>query len=169
MKHTEFTTVDTELNKWRVLSDMLAGEDCDEQTLLDTLEGATDLHEALLVVADSIAEDEMQLAGRKNYTDKLGARKTRIERTIDTKRGLILMAMDRAALPAVKGAMATLSVRQVKPGVSITDESLIPAKYFKAVDPALDKKALTEAVKGGAKVPGAELGNGGISLTIRHK
>ena len=62
---------------------------------------------------------------------------------------------------------ATLSIKAVPAKAEITDEALLPSKFFKAQDPKLDKKAVLDALKAKEDVPGAVLSNGGETLSIR--
>lgn len=145
----------------------LRGE-ADAQLVLDMIEGSTNLHEAVCVVAEEILEDEIVLEGTKAMLAALGERKARIEKSIEDRRNIILMAMDRAGIPTIKSPSCTLSTRDVPAKVVVIDEAAIPASYFTTPEPKLDKRALGEALKGGAAVPGAELSNGGIGLTLRR-
>jgi Siphovirus Gp157 len=51
----------------------------------------------------------------------------------------------------------------------ILDEAILPAKFWKAQDPKLDKKAVLDALKAKEDVPGASLSNGGETISIRVK
>ena len=154
------------------LREALAGED--PQLVLDMLEGSTNLHEAILSVVDEISEDEILLAGLEAHLAKLAERKARIKQSIETRRTIILSAMDRAGIPTIKGPTATLSKRETAPAPVIEDESKIPARFFveqPRPDPKLDKAALKEALaalKPDEEIPGAHMSNGGLSLTIRR-
>lgn len=141
--------------------------EADAQLVLDMIEGSTDLHEAICVVAEEIGEDEILLDGIKAAQTNLAARKARVEKSIDDRRNIILMAMDRAGIPAIKSPTCTLSVRSTPPQAVIIDESAIPADYFITKEPTLDKRTLAAALKNGP-IPGAELSNGGIGLTLRR-
>jgi hypothetical protein len=166
------TFVSNEATKYAKLKEQLQAAELDEQCILDTLEGETNLNEALAEVAQSALEDEAMAEGLTGLIQSLQERKSRMEKSGENKRTLIIMAMERAGLKSVKQPNATLSVRATKPKVVVTDESLVPAQYFKPVDPVLDRAALKTALESqnyGDKIPGAELSNGGVSLTIRVK
>lgn len=158
-----------ELAKYQKLRALLVSEETDAQAILDTLEGETNLHEALIEVAESALDDETLAEAIGLRIAALQARKSRVEVTAEHKRGLIIMAMERAGLKQVKGPAATLSVKPLQGKAVIKDEALVPAKFFKPQDPKLDRAALTEALRNGESVDGAELSNGGVSLTIRVK
>ncbi len=73
-------SLDQESNRFMELRRRLieADPDIDETTLLDTLEGATDLHEAIGEVVRSALEDEAMLAGLKGRLEDLRERLDRI-------------------------------------------------------------------------------------------
>lgn len=139
----------------------------DPKLILDMIEGETDLAETCLVVLEETMEDETLLAGVEVTIKMLQERKSRLERSVETRRGIILMAMEKAGIPTIKGVLATLSVRPTPAKTIVKDEALIPARFFKPSDPKLDRTALGDALKAGETVPGAELSNGGVSLSIR--
>ena len=137
--------------------------------LLNTIEGETDLAEMCCLLHEETTEDEILLTGIEAKIIELKSRQSRIERSIETRRGLILMAMDRAGLDTIKGPLATLSTTPTAPKLVVDDEAVIPASFWKPGDPTLDRKALKEALDSGEAVAGARLSNGGIGLTIRKK
>ena len=144
-------------------------EACDPQLLLDMVEGETSLFECLAVLVEEIQEDEIILDGIKELMAGLSARKSRTEKTIETKRNLALMAMEKVGIPSVRLAAATLTVSATPAQAVITDESQIPARFWEAQDPKLNKTDLASALRAGEQVPGAELSNGGVKITVRVK
>lgn len=159
------TKIGDELANAVQLRAALAGDD--PKLVLDMIEGSTDLHEAICVVDGEILEDESILTGLKVTIEALGARKSRLEKSIETRRSIILSAMDRVDIQSIKGPLGTLSRRPTPPQVVVTDESKIPADYFTNPEPKVDKTALKLALQKGP-VEGAELSNGGVTLSIRR-
>lgn len=157
-----------ELNEAMKLRQML-GEDADPKLLLDTIEGETNLAEACVFVLEQTNEDEILIEGLKAKIDELQVRKGRMEKSVESRRGVILMAMDKAGLQTIKSPLGTLSARPTPPKLVVQDEAVIPSKFWKPSDPKLDRTALTEALKAGEAIPGASLSNGGVSLSIRVK
>lgn len=155
-----------ELNDAVKLRQML-GEDADPKLILDTIEGETNLAEACAVVLEQTLEDEILLEGLGAKIVELQTRKGRMEKSIESRRGIILMAMDKAGLQTIKSPLGTMTARPTPPKAVVTDEAQIPARFFKPQDPKLDRAALAEALKGGETIPGASLSNGGLSLSIR--
>lgn len=168
-KSVTVKTLASELNRAVEIRRALAEHADDPQLILDTIEGETDLAEACVVVYEETLEDEILLAGIDATIESLKQRKSRVERSIEARRGIILMAMDKAGLQTIKAPLATLSMRETPPKVQVTEEAKIPSKFWKPSDPTLDRKALAEALKAGEAVEGASLSNGGISLSIRVK
>lgn len=160
--------IGAELNDAVKLRAML-GEDADPKLILDTIEGETNLAEACAVVLEQTLEDEILLEGLGVKIAELQTRKGRMERSIESRRGIILMAMDKAGLHTIKSPLGTMSVRPTQPKLVVKDEAVIPARFFKPQDPKLDRAALAEALKAKEVIPGAELSNGGVSLSIRVK
>lgn len=158
--------IGAELNRAVEIRRMLAGED-DPALVLDMIEGETDLAEACLVVLEETMEDETLLAGLEATIKALQERKGRIERSVENRRGIILMAMEKAGIETIKGALATLSSRPTPRKAVVSDEPSIPARFWKAGNPTLDRAALKAALDAGEVVPGAHLSNGGVSLSIR--
>lgn len=162
--------VGKELAGYQVLRGQLEkGFDLDPQTLLDTLEGETDLHEALLVVAEQIEETESLQAGLNYTIERLQIRQGRQKKSNETLRNVVLSAMDKAGLDTIKGPLCTLTRRKTPAQAIIDEESDIPSRFFKSVPPKLDRKAVKTALDEKEDIPGAHLSNGGIALTMRVK
>lgn len=141
----------------------------DKETIRDTIEGETSLHDTIAAVMDDIREDEILVAGIDTMTKTLVDRKQRIEDRIGWRRAAIERAMLIGELSSLQLPDATISLRQCPRKLEIVDEAKVPAKFWKAQDPVLDKAALKEALTAGEDIAGATLNNGGVSLTIRRK
>jgi len=145
------------------------GEDADPTLLLNTIEGETNLAEACVIVLEQTHEDEILIEGLAAKIAELTIRKGRMEKSVESRRGIILMAMDRAGLHTIRSPLGTLSVRDVKPKLVVTDEAKIPARFWKPAEPTLDRAAVKAALDANETIPGATLSNGGIGLSIRIK
>ncbi len=146
-----------------------ADPDIDETTLLDTLEGATNLKEALGEVVRSALEDEAMLAGLKGRLDDLKVRLERIRHRIEKKREVALAVMEETGLEKLNEPDFTVSLRISPPGVVITSEEDIPEWFWIPQAPKLDKRGILDAIKAGTAVAGAELANSKVSLAVRTK
>jgi predicted phage gp36 major capsid-like protein len=143
-------------------------DDMDERTLLDTLEGETELLEAIAQIDEFILDAEADEAGAEAVITRLKDRKDRAARRQERLRTIVTQVMDSAGLKTAKTAGGTYTLREVAPAVVVEDESLIPSAYFTQSEPKISKSKINEAVKAGETVPGTRMSNGGISLTIRR-
>lgn len=167
-KHT-ISKIGHELADYARVRAALEGRgDLDAKTLADTLEGATDLPEAILAASEQIGEYDAMLAGLSTHIADLTARKSRLTNSRETLRTVILQAMDRAGIETITGPACTLVARKTPPQPIIGNEADIPADYWQAMPPKLDKDMLALALAEGP-VPGVSLSNGGLSLTVRIK
>lgn len=139
----------------------------DEQLLLDTIEGETNMHELLLEIENQVAEHETMAEAISLRIEQMQKRKSRSLKTANTLRVIILSAMDKAGIKTIKGDTATLTIKAKKRGLIIEDESAIPSDYFK-MKPTLEKAKILKDLNDGVEVKGALLDNGGISLQIRR-
>lgn len=140
----------------------------DEETVRDSIEGETDLHGAISGAVDMLTDTEVMVEGLDAKIGELQARQKRYEDRRDFLRAAIEQAMVIGNLKKLELPEATLSLGNRAPGLVITDESLVPASFWKQPDPVLDKAAIKAALKEKQQVPGVTLGNGTISLTIRR-
>jgi hypothetical protein len=159
--------VETEAAK-RLRSRLLELTD-DEDTTRDTIEGETNLHEAIRAVLLSIEEDQALVDGIDARMADLTARCSRIALRIEAKRGLIEEAMQAGEIKKLETDIATVSLRAIPPKLIITDEAQIPQNYLIPQPPKIDKASVKDALANSTPVPGAELSNGGVGLTIRRK
>lgn len=144
----------------------------DDQALADSLEGISDLDEAIAAVARSVDDDEILLSGIEARRSELDARYLRIETRVVSKKGAIFEAMCQAGKPKVELPFATISLRNNPVSVVVTDETAIPPKYMTTPEPPApkpDKRAILAALKEGAAVMGCELSNPSQSIQWRKK
>ena len=143
--------------------------DLDEQTLADTLEGATDFKEALAALIRSALEDECLAKALKDRLDQMKGRLSRLEARASSKRQVAVENMEAADLRKLQEPDFTASVRIGPPSVTIVSEDELPIDYLMPQPPKPDKRAILEALSGGAFVPGAVLSNPKISLSVRSQ
>jgi len=141
----------------------------DEQTLRDTLEGVTNLAEAVAAVIRSALDDEALANGLKLRLEAMKGRLERIEATAAKKRQAALAAMEEADLDKILEPDFTVSIRAAPPSIVITNEPVIPEEFWQPQPPKLDKRRLLETLKSGTAVMGVELANTRITLAIRTK
>lgn len=150
------------------------GADDDADLVADTIEGETNLMEAIEEAIAELDECDVLVTGLKAKESDFEARRKAIEKRAERIRALIEQAMLATDQMSMKLPTATLSLSKRAPGLIVTDEADIPAKYWVEQPrpaPRLDKKTLTADLreKDAAPIPGATLDNGSFSLTVRRK
>jgi len=143
--------------------------DADEQTLHDTLEGLTSLPEALAAVVRSYLDDLALAAALGLRIGAMEERLGRIEERADRKRALVTTVMERADIKKLAEPDFTASLRSVPPSLVVVDEGQIPRDYWKPQPPKLDRQGLATALKSGASISGAVLGNSQMTLSVRTR
>jgi hypothetical protein len=146
-----------------------ADPEIDETTLLDTLEGATNLSEAIGQVVRSVLDDEAFAQGLKNRIHDMRERLSRIESTSAKKRHVALAVMEESGIEKIVEPDFTVSLRISPPAVVITSETDIPERYWLPQPPKLDRRGILDSLKMGTRVAGAELANSRVNLSIRTK
>jgi hypothetical protein len=144
-------------------------EAIDEQTLRDTLEGISSLPEAVAAVVRSYLDDLTIAAALGMRIGDMQERLARIEARVEKKRATITAVMEKGDLKKLEQPDFTAILRAVPPGLVVADEALIPSDYWRPQAPKLDKRVLLAALNAGQAIPGAGLGNGGTTLSVRTK
>ena len=143
--------------------------DTDEETLRDTLEGLSNLHEMLAVVIRSQQEDRVLSGALRTRIGEMQERLKRLEQRLEQKRELASQVMEQARIQKIVESDFTASLRQVPRPLVVSDESAIPSEFWKPQPPKLDRQRIGELLRGEEEVPGACLGNGGQTLSVRVK
>ena len=100
----------------------------DEETLADTLEGITDLHEMIAAVIRSALVDEALQTGLRFRLDEMKRRLSRLEDRAGKKRQAALDAMSEVGLNKLEQPDFTASARAGTPSlVVVAEESDPPA------------------------------------------
>jgi hypothetical protein len=160
-----------EISKYQLLKQQLLREfpTADEETLVDTLEGITDLHEMIAAIIRSALVDEALKAGLRIRLEEMRARLGRLAERGVKKRQLALEAMNEVGLKKLEQPDFTASARLGSPALVVTSEQTIPSAYWVPQPPKLDRQTLTLELKRGKEVPGACLGNANPVLVVRTK
>lgn len=140
--------------------------DIDEETLLDTLEGETDLHERIASLCRAALNAESSAAACTQRADETYARASRHVERAKRLRDIALWAMSEAGLQKVKAPDITVSVSPGKAATFISDETQIPDRFFE-MKPKLLTKELRAALDAGEDIPGATLTNPKPYITVR--
>ena len=141
----------------------------DEETLRDTLEGLTNLPEMLAALVRSYLDDRAMVGGLRCRMAEMQERLSRLETRASKKRDLAARTMEDADVRQLSEPDFTASLRVNRPNLVIIDEKTIPEDYWIPQAPKLDRQGLGNAMRGGQKVLGAELGNASVGLAVRTK
>jgi hypothetical protein len=166
---TGFNVVAAEFRHFSQLRQQLLQDDpnLDEQTLADTLEGATNLREALSAFIRSALEDEALAKGLRTMLEAMKSRVARLEKRAESKRSAALNIMQRAEIKKLTEPDFTASLRSAPRAVIILQEAQIPEAFLIPQPPKIDRRAVLDALIQGKRVRGATLSNGHQTLSIR--
>ena len=148
---------------------LAAWPEIDCETLRDTLEGITDLHEIIAAVIRSALVDEALQAGLRFRIDDMKQRLSRLEERATKKRQLALDAMTEVGLTKLEQPDFTASARAGTPSLIVVTEEAIPPAYWLPQPPKLDRQAILGELKRGAVIPGVQLSNPKPVLMVRTK
>lgn len=141
----------------------------DDDALCDTLEGISDLPQMIERVMESIDDDLAFAAALKIQIEQRTERMERYQDRAESKRMLVEGALMRADLKRLELPACTLTIGKRPRTLFVSDESAIPAEFFRPQPPKLATSDLKRALEDGVDVPGAGLTNGGVGLNVRRK
>lgn len=154
----------------RIATDLrtMLGDDFDEVTFIDTLDGETDAGDIADRLIAAALDAEALAEAIKAQEAELKARRDRITARGEAYRRQLLSLLDATGLKKMERARATISRRAGLPSVRITDETAVPSQLCKTtVTP--DKAAIKAQLLAGEAVPGAEIVMGDDGVTVRTK
>jgi hypothetical protein len=159
----------SEVSHYLILADTLKERygELDDETLKDTLEGISDLPEAVAAVIRSSLDDEAYILGLKGRLDDLQARLSRLRERYEKKRALARWAMVEADLDKVMCEDLSISLRKGGEKLEVIDEGRLLETFFVPQPPKLDRKGLIEALKRGEMVNGAVLVMADPTISVR--
>ena len=165
------TPLMTELSHHHYLRQQLENQfpDIDDETLFDTLEGLTDLHEMIAEVVRSRQDDLAFIAAVRARISDMQDRLARLDRRAEKKKEIVASVLERAGIKKITEADFTLSLRPTNPPLVVIEEKQIPQEFWKPQPPKLDRQGLITALKSGRDISGVTLGNGGITIAVRTK
>ena len=143
--------------------------DLDEQTLTDTVEGLTDLHEILAAIVRAALADEALAAGLKGRIAEMQERLERLQERAAKRRQIVKDTMVELDLKKLTAPDFTASIRPGMPALMVIDEAAVPSIYWEPRQPRLKRQELALDLKGGAEVAGATLSNPEPVLSVRTR
>src|SRR5262245_17399053 len=156
---------------YRVLRDRIRAEDptLDEQTLVDTVEGLTDLHEIVTAIIRSALADEALATGLKGRIGEMQERLDRLQDRAAKRRQIAKDAMVELNLKKITAPDFSVSIRPGLPSLMVIDEAVVPSIYWQPSAPRLNRQELLTELKGGAEIEGVALSNPEPVLSVRTK
>lgn len=145
-------------------SHKLAELDLDDQTVADTLEGLSgDLEVKATNVAMFVRNLETSAEAIKAAEAQMAARRKAIEARADRIREYLKTNMERTGITKIDSPYFSLRIKANPAAVHVEALELVPMKFFRQPappPPAIDKKAIGDALKAGEEVPGCRLEHG---------
>jgi len=143
------SALSTEIYRYQLVRDRLleAWPTLDAETLTDTLEGITELHEMIAAVIRSALVDESLQSGLRYRLEDMRVRMKRLEERGLKKRQLAQEAMTEVGLTKLEQPDFTASVRAGSPSLVVTAEDLIPEAYWVPQALKLNRQALLSDLK----------------------
>ena len=157
--------------KYRSIRDRIRAEDpsIDEQTLADTVEGLTDLHEIVTAIVRSALADEALATGLKTRIAEMQERLERLQDRASKRRQIAKDVMIDLDLKKITAPDFTVSIRPGIPALLILDEAAVPSIYWQPSAPRLNRQELLSELKDGADIKGAALSNPEPVLSVRTR
>jgi Siphovirus Gp157 len=156
---------------YRTIRDRLRTEDpqIDEQTLADTVEGLTDLHEILMAVIRAALADQALATGLEGRIGEMQARRDRLQDRATKRRQIAKDVMVELDLKKLSAPDFTASIRPGIPALMVIDEAAVPSIYWEPREPRLNRQELANDLKQGAEIAGVALSNPEPVLSVRTK
>jgi hypothetical protein len=156
---------------YRAIRDRIRAHDpqIDEQTLADTVEGLTDLHEILAAIVRAALADEALATGLKCRIADMQGRLDRLQDRAAKRRQIAKDAMVELDLKKLAAPDFTASLRPGMPALMVLNEDAVPSIYWQPGEPRLKRQELALDLKEGAEVAGATLSNPEPVLSVRTR
>jgi hypothetical protein len=141
----------------------------DNETLADTVEGLTDLHEVIAATIRAALMDETFAQALRLRIKEMQERLARLERRAVQKREICRDAMVQAEIKKIAAPDVTISLRPGTPSLVIADEKLVPIEFWEPQPARLRRQEIINELKRAQTIPGAELAESGPVLSVRSK
>jgi len=156
---------------YRALRERIRAQDpqIDEQTLADTVEGLTDVHEIVMAIIRSALADEALVLGLKCRISDMQGRLDRLADRASKRRQIAKGAMIELGLTKLNAPDFTASIREGMPSLMVIDEEAVPSIYWQPSEPRLKRQELAYELKQGAEIDGVTLSNPEPVLSVRTR
>ena len=156
---------------YRTIRDRIRTEDptIDEQTLADTVEGLTDVHDIVAAIVRVALADEALATGLKGRIAEMQDRLARLQDCAAKRRQIAKDVMLELDIKKITAPDFTVSIRPGMPSLLVLDEAAVPSIYWQEVGPRLDRQGLLNELKDGADIKGVTLSKPEPVLSVRTK
>jgi hypothetical protein len=156
---------------YRAVRDRIKAQDpqIDEQTLADTVEGLTDLHEITAAIIRSALADEALVLGLKCRISDMQGRLERLADRASKRRQIARDVMVELDLKKLNAPDFTASIREGTPALMVINEEEVPSIYWQPSEPRLKRQELACELKQGAEIAGVALSNPEPVLSVRTR
>jgi len=141
----------------------------DDQTLSDTVEGLTDLHEIISAVIRSALTDEAMATGLKSRIADMQERLDRLQDRASKRRHIAKDVMVELDIKKITAPDFTVSIRAGMASLLVLDEAAVPSIYWEPVAPRLNRQGLLSHLKEGADIDGVTLSTPEPVLSVRTR
>jgi hypothetical protein len=142
----------------------------DAQAIADTIEAESyPLEVKAQNVAYAVRNLEAAATAIKDAEKQMADRRKSIENRAMHVKEYLKTCMEVAGVKKIDCPHFALTIKSNPPSVDVFEPALVPAEFMRQPEPpppAIDKKAIAEAIKAGREVPGAMLAQG-TRLEIR--
>jgi hypothetical protein len=139
----------------------------DDETLADTVEGLTDVHEIITVIIRSALADEALANGLRGRVDEMEERLARLQDRAMKRRQIVKDAMIHLDLKKITAPDFLASIRIGSPCLDVIDEDSVPSIYWEPGAPRLKRHELLNELKAGSDIEGVALSNPEPVLSVR--
>lgn len=129
------------------------------ESIADTLESLSgDFDQKAINVAGYLKNIEAEALAMADYEAAMAKRRKVLENKICGLKKYLVFCMKKSGIHKIKGPEFNLTLRKALPKVCVTDNKLIPAKYYSVkMEETIDKQKLKDDLKEGVEIPGAML------------
>ncbi len=126
---------------YRAIRDRIRAQDpqIDEQTLADTVEGLTDVHEILAAIVRAALADEAMATGLKIRIADMQDRLERLQDRAAKRRQIAKDAMIELDLKKIAAPDFTASIRPGMPALVVLNEDAVPKTYWEPGEPQAER------------------------------
>ena len=126
---------------YRTIRDRIRAEDphIDEQTLADTVEGLTDVHEILAAIVRAALAGEALANGLKGRIAEMQDRLERLQDRASKRRHIAKDVMTELDIKKITAPDFSVSIRPGMPALLVLDESAVPSLYWQPSAPRLNR------------------------------